>query len=279
MGIFWRGVLAVIGLGLCGAAAAADPHLLSSESAALRSGVTILFLEPEAELGAYLRQNVGVDIPPNGGAIGGAGAGIAASIVQSHRVNEFMEAMQPYADIIGKQHFTDQEYAALRGAVSGLPWAQKADWQRLPATTDRRRVLGMMKNMHTQAALLVMPETLIRDDLDQLQVGYRVELYVRDPFADGGVNRLRNSEFTRVSPDPAGDAFPALDYMKSDSDVAAARHLQAFFADGGTHLGQYFQGALPVLRSQLIYYFTGVMPPAPSTVVAAPSAATAASRP
>jgi len=144
---------------------------------------------------------------------------------------------------------------------------QKAVWRRFPAGTDRRQLMSTMKSMRTQAALLIVPETMIRDDLDQMLVGYRIELFVKDPYEDYGVKRLRNTEFTRVSPDPAADTFPALDYIHSDTDADTAQHLQAFFSDGGTHLTQYFQGALPVLRSQITYYFTGVMPAAAATTV------------
>jgi hypothetical protein len=265
MDIFWRALLAVALMGLCGKASA-DAHLFRDESALLHSGsVTVLFLEPETELGAYLKVNSQMNLPPGGGAIGGAGSSIATGIIDSHHINEFVEAMQPYADQIGKQRFTDQEYTLIHDVLGAQPWMQKADWQRLPEGTDRRRVMSMMKSLHTQAALLITAETLIRNDLDQMQVGYRIEIFVKDPYEDYGVKRLRNTDLIRLSPDPASDAFPALDYLHTGVDEATTQNLQTFFADGGTHLTQYFQGALSTLRSQLTYYFTGVMPPAPAT--------------
>ena len=267
MYILRRALLTAALMGLCGSAAA-DPHLFSDESKLLHSGsVTVLFVDPDAELGVYLKVNAQLNGPYGGGAVGS----IAGSMIDSHHMNEFMEAMQPYADIIGKQHFTDQEYTLIHDLLAAQPWMQKADWQRLPAGTDRRRLLKMIKDMHTQVALLVVPQTLIRNDVDQMLVGYNVELYVKDPYEDYGVKRLRHSEFSKLSPDPASTAFPALEYTKSGVDELTAQNLKDFYADGGTRLEQYFQGALPVLRSQITYFFTGVLPPAPAT--AAPVAA------
>lgn len=266
---FQRAFLMIVLLVLS-AAAAADAHLRGDESALLHSGsVTVIFLDPERELDAYLRTQAQLNTPYNGGAVGA----IVGGAIEAHRVNEFVEAMQPYADVIGKQHFTDQEYALLHGVLGAQPPMQKAEWQRLPSGTDRRHVMGMMKGLPTQAIVLVTPQTSIRDDLDQMLVDYRIELFVKDPYEDYGVKRLRNSEFTQLSPDPAPDTFPPLDYTHSDTDALTVQHLQTFFADGGARLTQYFQGAVPSLRSQITYFFTGVMPAAPTTA-APPAAAT-----
>src|SRR5690242_21024556 len=101
----WCAASAVLALGLCSSAAAVDAHLFSDESKLLHSGsVTVLFVDPDQELGVYLKTHASMNTPYNGGAVGA----IATGMIDSHHMNAFVEAMQPYADVIGKQHFTDQ---------------------------------------------------------------------------------------------------------------------------------------------------------------------------
>lgn len=267
-------VVALLGIP---ASASADSHVSGSEAALLHTGsVTVLFLDADMPLDVYLRTGAGVDMPPNGGAIGGAGAGIAASIVEAHRHNEFLEAMQTYAPLIEKQHIPDQEYALAQDVFGGIPWLQKAVWQRVPAGTDRRKLFTSMKNLRTQAIVLISPESMLRDDLNQVLAGYRVEIYAHDPYEDYGVKRLRNTELTSPWPEQPKDDFPPLDYRNSGSDDARAKNLAGYFADGGTRLGQEMGSARAQLKSQLIYYFTGVLPPVPATTAGAATATAAA---
>jgi hypothetical protein len=258
---------------------AGNPHLNGNEAAPLHTGsVTVLFVDAEAPLDAYLRTGTNIPILLDGGAIGGAGVGVMDGIVDAHHRSKFLEAMQPYAPLIEKQHIPDQEYALAQAVFTGIPWLEKATWQHLPADTDRRRLLSSMKGLRTQAILVITPESMLRDDLNQVLVGYRVEIYTHDPYEDYGVKRLRDSETFSLWPEHPKDEFPPLDYRSYDSDDARTKNLTDYFADGGLRLGQELDGARSALKVQFNYFFTGVMPPAPATVSAPAPASTASPR-
>jgi hypothetical protein len=258
---------------------AGNPHLNGNEAAPLHSGsVTVLFVDAEAPLDAYLRTGTNLPIQINGGAIGGAGAGIAEGIIDAHHRRGFLEAMQPYAPLIDKQDIPDQEYALAQAVFAAIPWLEKAIWQRLPPDTDRRRLLSSMKGLRTQAILVITPESMLRDDLNQVLAGYRVEIYTHDPYEDYGVKRLRDSETVSLWPEQPKDEFPPLDYRNYDSDDARTKNLASYFADGGLRLNRELDGARLALKARFIYFFTGVMPPAPATVSAPAPASTASTR-
>lgn len=255
----------MLGLALClgwSLPAWAAPHLDSNTTSLLRKApnLTVLVVKPEAPLGAYLRtETPQIDALVLYGPAGGAASGITGSLIDAHHRNEIVQALAPYADIIAKQGFADQQYAVVQQGLAQVPWLQKAAWKQLDVTADdRRKQMSAVKATNAQAVLVLTPEVRLRDDINQLMTDVVVDVYVRDPYADDGYDKPRASTLIAVSPQDPPDTYPPLVYTKTDQDEVTAKSLHDFFADGGVTLGQEFQSSLPGLKAALVYYFTGV---------------------
>jgi hypothetical protein len=261
---------AVLLLSLCwNLPAWAAQHLDSNTTTLLRRAPTlvVLVVKPETTLGAYLRtQTPQNDAALLYGAGGAALSGIMGSMIDAHRRNQIVEALQPYADIIAKQGFADQQYALIQQTFAQVPWLQKATWKQLDVTADdHRKQMSAVKATNAQAVLVLAPEVRLRNDVNQLMTDVMVDVYVRNPYAEDGYDKPRSSTLVAVSPQDPPDTYPPLVYTNTGQDDVTAKSLQEFFADGGVKLTQEFQGSLPGLKTALVYYFTGIEAPPAAT--------------
>src|SRR5580704_4904735 len=117
---------AVLLLSLCWSLPAwAAPHLDLNTTSLLRKApnLTVLVVKPETPLGAYLRTETRqIDAALLSGAGGVVVSGIMGGMIDAHHRNEIVEALKPYADIIAKQGFADQQYALVRQTLAQVPW-------------------------------------------------------------------------------------------------------------------------------------------------------------
>lgn len=246
----------------------AAPHLDSNTASQLRRApnITVLVLQPDAPMGAYLRMGFLRSVPASSGAMGGAVGGIMGGMIDEHHRNLIVQAMAPYTDIIQKQGFPEREFALAQQAFAPIAWMQKASWKQLGVTAgDRRGALAKVKASGTQAVLVLAPETRMRDDFNQLMTDFVVDLYLRNPYAEDGYDHAPSSTIASVGPQDPPDTYPPLDYTKTGQDDVTANSVKLYFADGGVKLGQDFASSLPGLKAALAYYLTGIEAPPAAT--------------
>lgn len=227
--------------------------------------VTVIYIDPAQPLGGYLRGD-GPEPDPylmTRGATGGASAALVADLIQEHRIKDVVEAFEPYAVDIAKLPYVDQLYAASQEALSQVPWLKNATWQRLKANGDKHQVDDVVLRAPTKYVIVLMPETWLRDDADQVMVHLQLDVYRQDRVSSRtGSDRMRDNTFDSLWPVPADTAYPNLDYTKHDQDDVQAKSMSELFADGGGKLEQEITGTLPRYKAQILYFLTGTTPAA-----------------